>query len=142
VFQNPTDDELALYLRATRTFALLAERSAEAEGLTLAQMRLLFTLFDIGVASCSAVASRLHVSVSSVTRLIARPAMTPLILRRVSPANASAIELALAAEGVATVHRVTEVRKKLLQAALADADPATAAGLRHVVDRLDEAIPS
>jgi DNA-binding MarR family transcriptional regulator len=142
VVQNPTEHELALYLRATRTFALLAERSAEAEGLTLAQMRLLFTLFDIGVASCSAVAARLHVSVSSVTRLIARPAMTPLVSRRVSPVNASAIELALTADGVATVRRVTEVREKLLRAALADADPATAAGLRHVIDRLDETIPS
>jgi DNA-binding MarR family transcriptional regulator len=141
VIPTPTDDELALYLRATRTFALLAERSAEAEGLTLAQMRLLFTLFDVGMASCSALASRLHVSVSSVTRLIARPAMTPLISRRVSPANASAVELTLTDEGAATVSRVTEVRKKLLQAALADTDPATISGLRHVVDRLEDTIP-
>jgi len=142
VVQKPTDDDLALYLRATRTFALLAERSAEAEGVTLAQMRLLFTLFDLGVASCSAVAARLHVSVSSVTRLVARPAMAPLVSRRVSPVNASAIELTLTAEGVATVRRVTEVRKKLLAAALVDASPATAAGLRHLIDRLDETIPT
>lgn len=140
--QNPTDDDLAIYLRATRTFALLAERSAEAEGLTLAQMRLLFTLYDMGVASCSAIACRLHVSVSSVTRLIARPAMTPLVSRRVSPLNASAIELALTEDGVATVQRVTEVRTELLREALADADPATAVGFRHVVDRLDEVITS
>ena len=65
-----SDDDLAVYLRAVRVFAMLAERSAESVGLTLAQMRLLFTVSDLGVASCSAVAARLHVSVSSVTRLI------------------------------------------------------------------------
>ena len=142
MIQPQPDDDLALYLRATRTFALLAERSAEAEGLTLAQMRLLFTLLDIGVASCSALASQLHVSVSSVTRLIARPAMVPLVSRRVSPVNASAIELTLTADGVEIVRRVTETRKKLLRAALAEAGPDTEVGLQHVIDRLDESIPT
>jgi DNA-binding MarR family transcriptional regulator len=142
VSRTPSDEELAVYLRAVRTFALLAERSAESEGLTLAQMRLLFTLFDLGGTSCSAVASRLHVSVSSVTRLVARPAMATLVSRRVSPVNASAVELRLTDDGVAAVRRVTSDRENWLRAALADADPATALGLRHVIDRLDEAIAS
>jgi DNA-binding MarR family transcriptional regulator len=141
-----SDDELTVYLRATRVFAALAERSAESVGLTLAQMRLLFTLSDLGRASCSAVATKLHVSVSSVTRLIARPVMSPLVLREVSPANASAIDLTLTDQGRATVRRVTACRERLLRAALADIDPLTtsavASMLNRVIERLDEGIAS
>ena len=52
-------DELSEYLRAVRSLALLAERSAELVGLTLAQMRLLFTVSDLGEGSCSAVAAQI-----------------------------------------------------------------------------------
>lgn len=137
-------DDLAVYLRAVRTFALLAERSAESVGLTLAQMRLLFTVSDLGVASCSAVAAKLHVSVSSVTRLVARPAMVPLVSRSVSPANASAVDLELTARGAATVWRVTDCRERVLRAALAGTDAATALaaslGLRHIIDRIADEV--
>lgn len=140
------DDDLAVYLRAVRVFAMLAERSAESVGLTLAQMRLLFTVHDFGVATCSAVAARLHVSVSSVTRLIARPAMLPLISRNISPANASAVDLTLTAEGVATVQRVTASREGVLRAALAGTDPGTASAtaleLERIIDRIDEEVRS
>lgn len=139
-----SNDDLAVYLRAVRIFATLAERSAESVGLTLAQMRLLFTLSDLGVASCSAVAARLHVSVSSVTRLVARPAMSPLVSREVSPANASAVDLELTAEGVATVLSVTASRERVLRAALARIDMKTAAatgsGLARVIDRIGDEV--
>jgi DNA-binding MarR family transcriptional regulator len=135
------DDDLAVYLRAVRIFAMLAERSAESVGLTLAQMRLLFTVSDLGVASCSAVAARLHVNVSSVTRLIARPVMTPLVSRTVSPANASAVDLELTTQGSDTVRRVSACRERLLRAALAGTDvvaaSTTALGLARIIDRID-----
>jgi DNA-binding MarR family transcriptional regulator len=143
---NPGDDDLAVYLRATRIFAALAERSAESVGLTLAQMRLLFTLSDLEAASCTAVAAKLHVSVSSITRLIARPVMSPLVLREVSRTNASALELTLTDEGMATVRQVTAGRERLLRAALSDIDPKTtsivAGGLKRVIDGLDEVMAS
>jgi len=139
-----TDDDVMVYLRAVRFFALLAERSAESVGLTLAQMRLLYTLFDLGTASCSAVAAHLHVGVSSVTRLIARPAMLPLVSRSVSSANASAIDLTLTAEGRATVLRVSTYREGLLRAALAgiDGDVAsvTALGLAQIIERIGDEV--
>ena len=139
-----SDDELAVYLSAVRTFAMLAERSAESVGLTLAQMRLLFTVSDLGVASCSAVAAKLHVSVSSVTRLVARPAMVPLVSRSVSPANASAVDLELTGRGAATVRRVTDCRERVLRAALAGTDAATASattiGLTHIIDRIADEV--
>lgn len=142
----PGDDDLVVYLRAIRVFAMLAERSAASVGLTLAQMRLLFTVHDLGSASCSAVAARLHVSVSSVTRLIARPAMWPLVSRSISQANASAVDLTLTAEGVATVQRVTASREGVLRAALAGTDPgtasATAVELERIIDRIDEEVRS
>ncbi len=138
--------DLALYVRAVRVFAALAERSAESVGLTLAQMRLLFTVSDLQVASCSAVAARLHVSVSSVTRLIARPAMLPLVSRNISPANASAIDLALTAKGVATVRRVTASRERVLRAVLTEVDgqtvSATARGLACVIDGIGDEVLS
>jgi DNA-binding MarR family transcriptional regulator len=143
---NPGDDDLAVYLRATRIFAALAERSAESVGLTLAQMRLLFTLSDLEAASCTAVAAKLHVSVSSITRLIARPVMSRLVLREVSRTNASALELTLTDEGMATVRQVTAGRERLLRAALSDIDPKTtsivAGGLKRVIDGLDEVMAS
>ena len=139
-----SDDDLAVYLRAVRVFAMLAERSAESVGLTLAQMRLLFTVSDLGVASCSAVAARLHVSVSSVTRLIARPAMLPLVSRSVSKANASAVDLELTAKGVAAVQRVTASRARVLREALAGTEvgtaSATALGLERIIDRIGEQV--
>ena len=126
----PTDsDALQALLRATRDFASLAERSAEATGLTLAQMRLLFTLHDLGLANCSAVAARLHVSVSSVTRLVARPAMSILVARRVSPVNASVVELALTQAGHAVVEAVTAARAERFGAALRNLPPAEQAAL-------------
>ncbi len=135
-----SDDDLAVYLRAVRVFAMLAERSAESVGLTLAQMRLLFTVSDLGVASCSAVAAKLHVTVSSVTRLVARPAMTPLVSRSVSPANASAVDLQLTAQGAATVRRVTACRERVLRAAVVGTDAATASTtalcLTHLIERV------
>ena len=141
-----SDDDLAVYLRAVRVFAMLAERSAESVGLTLAQMRLLFTLSDLGIASCSAVAARLHVSVSSVTRLISRPAMLPLVSRNISPANASAVDLELTADGLATVDRVTASRERALRAALAGTEArmasASAAGLARIIDRIGEQVLS
>ena len=140
------DDDLAVYLRATRVFAMLAERSAESAGLTLAQMRLLFTISDLGVASCSTVAARLHVSVSSVTRLIARPAMVPLVSRQVSSANASAVDLALTPEGIAVVGCVSACRARVLRAALAGTDAesasATASGLAGFIDRIGDEVAS
>jgi DNA-binding MarR family transcriptional regulator len=142
----PGDDDLAVFLRATRIFAALAERSAESVGLTLAQMRLLFTLSDLEAASCTAVAAKLHLSVSSITRLVARPVMSPLVLRGVSPTNASALELTLTDEGLAKVRRVTASRERLLRAALAGIDPKTASivacGLKRVIDDLDEVMAS
>ncbi len=139
-----SDDDLAVYLRAVRTFAMLAERSAESVGLTLAQMRLLFTVSDLGVASCSAVAAQLHVSVSSVTRLVARPAMVPLVSRSVSPTNASAVDLELTTQGVATVRRVTSCRKRVLRGALARTDEATASatalGLTELIARIGDEV--
>lgn len=139
-----SDDELGVYLRAVRVFAMLAERSAESVGLTLAQMRLLFTVSDLGVASCSAVAARLHVSVSSVTRLIARPAMSPLVSRNISPANASAVDLELTADGAATVKRVTASRERVLRAALAGTEERTASAstseLARVIHRVGEQV--
>jgi DNA-binding MarR family transcriptional regulator len=139
-----SDDDLSVYLRAVRTFALLAERSAESVGLTLAQMRLLFTVSDLGVASCSAVAAQLHVSVSSVTRLVARPAMRPLVSRSVSRANASAVDLELTPRGVATVRRVTACRERVLRDALAGTDAATgsasALSLGRVIDRIGDEV--
>jgi DNA-binding MarR family transcriptional regulator len=138
------EGDLAVYLRAVRIFAMLAERSAESVGLTLAQMRLLFTVFDLGAASCSAVAAKLHVSVSSVTRLVARPAMVPLVSRSVSPANASAVDLELTAQGAATVRRVTAARERVLRAALDRTDAATgsatALGLTHIIDRIADEV--
>jgi hypothetical protein len=72
--------------------------------------------------------------------------MSPLVLRGVSPANASAIDLTLTDEGMATVRRVTECRERLLRAALADIDPLTtstvANGLNRVIERLDGGIAS
>ncbi len=138
--------DLTLYLRAVRVFAALAERSAESVGLTLAQMRLLFTVSDLGVASCSAVAARLHVSVSSVTRLIARPAMLPLVSRSVSPTNASAVDLELTAKGAATIRRVTASREQVLRAAVAELDiqtaSATARGLAALIAGIgDQVLP-
>lgn len=134
------DDDLAVYLRAVRLFAMLAERSAESVGLTLAQMRLLFTVSDLGVASCSAVAAQLHVNVSSVTRLIARPVMTPLVSRSVSPANASAVDLELTTQGADKVVSVTACRERVLRAALAGTDVSTASttarGLARIIDQL------
>ncbi len=135
-----SDDDLGVYLRAVRVFAMLAERSAESVGLTLAQMRLLFTVSDLGVASCSAVAARLHVSVSSVTRLIARPAMLPLVSRNISPANASAVDLELTADGAATVQRVTASRERVLRAALAGTEEGKASQLARIVDRVGEQV--
>lgn len=135
-----SDDDLGVYLRAVRVFAMLAERSAESVGLTLAQMRLLFTVSDLGVASCSAVAARLHVSVSSVTRLIARPAMLPLVSRNISPANASAVDLELTADGAATVQRVTASREGVLRAALAGTEEGKASQLARIVDRVGEQV--
>jgi DNA-binding MarR family transcriptional regulator len=139
-----SDEDLAVYLRAVRVFAMLAERSAESVGLTLAQMRLLFTVSDLGVASCSAVAARLHVSVSSVTRLIARPAMLPLVSRSISKANASAVDLELTAKGVAAVQRVTASRAGVLRAALSGTPKgkasATALGLERIIDRIGEQV--
>jgi DNA-binding MarR family transcriptional regulator len=139
-----SDADLAVYLRAVRVFALLAERSAEAVGLTLAQMRLLFTVSDLGVASCSAVAARLHVSVSSVTRLIARPAMSPLVSRSISKANASAVDLELTAKGVAAVQRVTASRARALREAIAGTETrmasATTLGLERIIDRIGEQV--
>ena len=133
-----SDDDLAVFLRAVRVFATLAERSAESVGLTLAQMRLLLTLSELGTASCSAVAARLHVNVSSVTRLVARPAMSSLVSRKVSPANASAVNLELTAKGQATVRSVTASRRRALRVALAGIDvptaSATGSGLARIVD--------
>lgn len=137
-------DDLAVYLRAVRMFAMLAERSAESVGLTLAQVRLLYTVSDFGVACCSAVAARLHVNVSSVTRLVARPVMSPLVSRTVSPVNASAVDLRLTSRGIATVQRVTANRERVLRAALSGCDRKTAAttasGLTGIVDRVSEEI--
>ncbi|GAA4382593.1 MarR family winged helix-turn-helix transcriptional regulator [Tsukamurella soli] len=128
----PTD-LLDTYLRATREFAALAERSAEAAGLTLAQMRLLLTLHDAGTASCSALAARLGVSVSSVTRLIGRAGMAPLVHRKTCATNASAIDLSLTAAGADIVARVTARRADVLREALSGLTPlqaeATAEGL-------------
>jgi DNA-binding MarR family transcriptional regulator len=144
VVDNLSDNELTVYLRAVRVFAMLAERSAESVGLTLAQMRLLFTVSDLGVGSCSAVAARLHVSVSSVTRLIARPAMLPLVSRSINKANASAVDLELTAKGAAAVQRVTASREKVLRAALAETAAgtasATAVGLESIIDRIGEQV--
>jgi DNA-binding MarR family transcriptional regulator len=138
--------ELSQYLRAVRSLALLAERSAEQVGLTLAQMRLLLTVSDLGGDSCSAVAARLHVSVSSVTRLIARPTMSALVSRTVSPTNASAVNLALTAEGASTVHRVTVHREQILRSALADIDrdsrTVAASVLARMTDRISTAVAS
>jgi DNA-binding MarR family transcriptional regulator len=139
-------DELSEYLRAVRSLALLAERSAEQVGLTLAQMRLLFTVSDLGEGSCSAVAARLHVSVSSVTRLIARPTMSALVSRAVSPTNASAVNLELTAEGASIVHRVTVHREQILRTALADVDvdsrTVAASVLARMTDRISAVVAS
>ena len=136
--------DLTAYLRAVRMFAMLAERSAESVGLTLAQVRLLYTVSDLGVASCSAVAARLHVCVSSVSRLVARPAMLPMVSRTVSPVNASAVDLRLTPHGIATVRRVTAQRERVLRAALFETDRetavATASGLTRIIERISEEI--
>ena len=120
---SATSEGLETYLQAIRVFAAIAENSAEAAGLTLAQMRLLLTLDDLGAASCSAVAGRLGVSVSSVTRLVARASMSPLVHRETSPTNASAINLSLTKAGAGTVDLVTVRRAQLLRQALAGLDP-------------------
>ncbi|MDF0528615.1 MarR family transcriptional regulator [Tsukamurella sp. 8F] len=133
-------DTVGVLLRATRDFAALAERSAEDAGLTLAQMRLLLTLHETGVSNCSALAARLRVSVSSVTRLVARPQMVALVARRHSPANASVVELTLTADGHATVDRVTAARAALFGVALAGMSQARrtalAQGLGAVCDHI------
>ncbi len=129
-----------------RSLALLAERSAEQVGLTLAQMRVLFTVSDLGRGSCSAVAARLHVSVSSVTRLIARPTMTELVSRTVSPTNASAVNLELTGEGASIVQRVTVHREQILRTALADVDAQSrtvaASVLAQMTERISAAVTS
>jgi DNA-binding MarR family transcriptional regulator len=76
--------------------------------------------------------------------LIARPAMLPLVSRSISPANASAVDLELTADGAATVERVTASRERVLRAALAGTEAGTAsaiaAGLAHIIDRISEQV--
>ena len=72
--------------------------------------------------------------------------MWPLVSRSISQANASAVDLTLTAEGVATVQRVTASREGVLRAALAGIDPgtasATAVELERIIDRIDEEVRS
>lgn len=114
------------------------EDAALVGELTLAQMRVLFRLRNQGPLTSGALATKLGVTLPTVTSVADRLVGRGLIERRDDPDDRRRVILALTAEGQALVERVQQGRRARLAAAIESLTPAQRAklveGLSFLVD--------
>lgn len=109
------DDQLVdAVLGASRALVAVAARSLDdlAEDVTLAQYRVLVELAARGPQRVAELASVLGVERSTATRMCDRLARKRLIHRRRESRDRRAVQVALTAEGLILVDRVTQRRRE------------------------------
>jgi DNA-binding MarR family transcriptional regulator len=123
---DPTRREIQAFQRATRDLIGVALHSLDAagDGVSLAQMRVLLALRDLGRSPSSRVAHALGLGASSITRLADRLAASGHVVRGGDAHHRSVVTLELSPNGAALVERVLEWRHQELARILSRIDPA------------------
>lgn len=119
-------DALADVARRHRT---LTVRLARASGLSASHAAVLATLGRLGEVRMQALADELFVDPSVVSRHVSALEQDGCIARRQDPADARAALIRLSDRGVGSLNRVRELRRRHLEAALADWSAGDVAGL-------------
>jgi DNA-binding MarR family transcriptional regulator len=122
---DPTRQEIQAFQRATRDLIGVALHSLDAagEGVSLAQMRVLLALRDLGRCPSSKVAQALGLGASSITRLADRLAASGLVVRGDDAHHRSVVTLELSERGAALAERVLEWRHTELTRILSRIEP-------------------
>lgn len=118
-------DDVAAVMRATRAIAgIVAESLAEAEGVTLPQLRTLVLVATRPETNASAVATALNIHPSNATRMIDRLVQAGLLNRHDSTVDRRHLQLTLTAAGSRLVGDVMEHRRTAFMRILRQMAPA------------------
>jgi DNA-binding MarR family transcriptional regulator len=131
-------DELVAFEIATRDLVGLALRSLEDQDVSLAQLRLLLVLDELGRSSSTRCAQALGVAGSSVTRLADRLDASGHLARGADPSNRSVVTLELTDAGRRVVQQVVAHRRRALTTVLDRLDSAERRACAAVLRRLHE----
>ena len=138
----PTDREIQAFQRAARDLIGVALHSVQAagEGVSLAQMRVLVALRDLGRCPSSKVAVALGLGPSSITRLADRLASSGHVERGAAANHRGVVTLELTAAGRELVEAVLEWRRQELDRILSRIDPAQRALTAQGLERFHEVV--
>lgn len=122
---EPTEEEIQAFQRATRDLIGVALHSLDAagQGVSLAQMRVLLALRDLGRCPSSKVARALGLGPSSVTRLAERLVSSGHLVRGTDSHHRSMVTLELTETGVRLVEGVLAWRHEEFTRILSQIDP-------------------
>ena len=115
---DPTADPVVdALLRASRALVAITARSlaAVSADVTLAQFRSLVVLATAGPQTVSALADRLAVHASTMTRMCNRLVARGLVVRAPSAVDRREVVIALTSMGTSVVEKVTAARRKELE---------------------------
>lgn len=123
---EPEEEEIQAFQRATRDLVGVALHSLDAAGqeVSLAQMRLLLALRDLGRCPSSKVARALGLGPSSVTRLAERLVASGHVERGTDAHHRSMVTLELSERGAALIEGVLAWRREEFARILSQIDPA------------------
>lgn len=128
-------DCLTTFLRAARNFgAVIAESLAQAEEVTLPQLRILVLASERGSLNNGAVAAALDVHLSNATRLCDRLVAAGLVNRREAKNDRRHVELTLTARGAQLVADVMDHRRASLESILQGIPADTRGALASALD--------
>ncbi|MFC1415820.1 MarR family winged helix-turn-helix transcriptional regulator [Streptacidiphilus cavernicola] len=122
---GPTEEEIQAFQRATRDLIGVALHSLDAagQGVSLAQMRVLLALRDLGRCPSSKVARALGLGPSSVTRLAERLVASGHVVRGTDAHHRSMVTLELTDRGTTVVQGVLAWRHAEFARILSQIDP-------------------
>ncbi|MFC1403250.1 MULTISPECIES: MarR family winged helix-turn-helix transcriptional regulator [Streptacidiphilus] len=122
---GPSEEEIQAFQRATRDLIGVALHSLDAagQGVSLAQMRVLLALRDLGRCPSSKVAGALGLGPSSVTRLAERLVVSGHVVRGADAHHRSVVTLELSDRGAALVEGVLAWRHEEFKRILSRIDP-------------------
>lgn len=133
-------DAIEAALRAARNFAgVIAQSVAQADEVTLPQLRVLVLASRQQALSNTAVADELRVHLSNATRLCDRLVSAGLLDRRESKADRRRVELTLTPAGIQLVATVMDHRRAALVQILQRMPPETHQALAAALDIFSDA---
>jgi DNA-binding MarR family transcriptional regulator len=133
------DRIVALYRRSGRS--LRANDPINwAEGLTMAQLRVLFFVGREGPVAVGQVASGLGISQPSATETLDKLVCRDLVERTADPSDRRIVRTALTDKGKEMIDRPWETRRALLASALRRASPTERAAIEHGLELMCTAL--